>query len=159
MGIEIERKFLVTGDGWRSDAQGVPYVQGYLCSDAMRSARVRIEGDVAKLTIKSGGRGLVRKEFEYPIPMDDARQMLDELCEPALVEKLRYRVNWCGKVWEVDEFSGKNAGLVVAEIELSDPEETFERPPWLGLEVSEDRRYLNANLAKQPFQSWRHQPA
>lgn len=159
MGIEIERKFLVSGDGWRSLGEGVPYLQGYFCSDPVRSVRVRIEGEVAKLTIKSGGMGLVRKEFEYPIPVDEARQMLDELCEPPLIEKLRYTIQWAGKVWEVDEFSGQNADLIVAEIELSDPSELFEHPPWLGEEVSDDTRYLNSNLARHPYREWRGEPS
>lgn len=154
MGIEIERKFLVSGDGWQSLASGVRFVQGYFCSDPVRSVRVRIEGEVAKLTVKSGGMGLIRKEFEYPIPIDDARQMLDELCEPPLIEKLRYTIEWAGKTWEIDAFSGQNAGLVVAEIELSDPSESFEHPPWLGPEVSDDSRYLNSNLARRPYQAW-----
>lgn len=154
MALEIERKFLVRGDDWREQGGGTRFVQGYLCSDRERSVRVRLEGDAAKLTVKSGASGLVRQEFEYLIPAEDARAMLDGLCCGPLVDKHRYRIDFAGHTWEVDEFAGANAGLVVAEIELSDPEEEFELPPWLGPEVTHDPRYLNSNLSRQPYATW-----
>jgi len=148
MGREIERKFLVTGEGWREAAvAAVPMRQAYLASDPACSVRVRIEGEAARLNIKSAELGVERLEFEYPIPVADAEQMLARLCTTAPVEKVRYRVPWGGHVWEVDVFEGANAGLVVAEIELAEPDEPFERPPWIGREVSDDPRYYNVMLA------------
>lgn len=155
MGREIERKFLVTGDGWREAAvAAVPMRQGYLASDPACSVRVRIEGCEARLNIKSAELGVARLEFEYPIPVADAEQMLARLCTTPPVEKVRHRVPWGGHVWEVDVFEGANAGLVVAEIELSDPDEPFERPPWVGREVSDDPRYYNVTLARRPYRDW-----
>ncbi len=154
MAVEIERKFLVCSDAWRGDRTGVRYVQGYLCSDAERAVRVRLEGSAARLTVKSGAQGIVRQEFDYPIPVEDARAMLDNLCCGPLVDKRRYRVEHAGHIWEVDEFAGANAGLVVAEIELDDPEEAFERPSWVGPEVTDDPRYLNSNLSRHPYTAW-----
>lgn len=155
MGKEIERKFLVSGDGWRGLAPGVRYRQGYLCTQKERTVRVRTAGDRAWLTVKGVTYGVTRLEFEYEIPFADGEAMLDELAQRPLVEKTRYRIPAGEYVWEVDEFEGENAGLIVAEIELPDPQARFEKPAWIGREVSDDPRYFNANLVKHPFSSWR----
>ena len=155
MGIEIERKFLVAGDDWRH-APAVPYAQGYLNRDKQRTVRVRIVEDSAWLTVKganTGAAGATRAEFEYPIPVADAEQLL-ALCDGPLVRKLRRVVVHAGATWEIDEFQGDNAGLVVAEIELGSEDEAFERPPWLGAEVTHDPRYFNSSLATAPFSTW-----
>ena len=152
MGIEIERKFLVSGDAWRNNS-GVPYRQGYLNRDKARTVRVRIAGDTAFLTIKGKSTGATRAEFEYPVPLEDAQALL-ALCDGPLIEKTRYIVLYAGHRWEVDEFAGDNAGLVVAELELSAEDEAFEHPAWLGTEVTHDARYFNSNLATHPFRVW-----
>lgn len=154
MATEIERKFLVLGTEWKAGTTGVRYRQGYLSTVKERTVRVRIEGDHAALTIKGLTRGTSRSEFEYPIPLSDASQMLEHLCERPIIEKNRYRVNVAGSTWEIDEFHGDNAGLVVAEIELDAPGQPFDRPAWLGTEVSDDPRYFNANLIAHPFREW-----
>jgi adenylate cyclase len=153
MGKEIERKFLVTGNDYRS-ANSQPLRQGYLNREKPRTVRVRTVGRHGFLTIKGISVGPTRDEFEYPIPLADANQLLDSLCERPLIEKRRYVINYVGKTWEIDEFSGENAGLVIAEVELSDEREVFEKPPWVGEEVTHDARYLNANLVKHPFCHW-----
>jgi adenylate cyclase len=151
LGREIERKFLVRSDGWRDgNPPGERLRQGYLVAEPERSVRVRLREDGATLTLKGASRGATRAEFEYPIPGEDARQILDELCLEPLLEKTRYRVEHAGHTWEVDCFHGANEGLVVAEIELEAEEERFERPGWLGEEVTHDARYLNANLFRHP---------
>ncbi|MBA3005170.1 MAG: CYTH domain-containing protein [Proteobacteria bacterium] len=156
MGTEIERKFLLTGDGWRDMAVGIEYRQGYLGLDKERTVRVRIAGDQAFLTIKGKTNGISRMEYEYPIPVEDASILLAELCEQPIIEKKRYKISYQGFVWEVDEFFGKNEGLLVAEIELEEEGQEFEKPPWVGMEVSSDRRYCNASLVKNPFSGWEH---
>ena len=153
MGIEIERKFLVVNDSWRAGAKGTRYVQGYLQSGVC-TVRVRIEGSVAKLAIKGRAKGIARSEFEYEIPMADARTMLQEMTISSLVRKTRYVVPHAGKKWEIDVFEGDNAGLIVAEIELESEDEIFDLPPWAGDEVTADRRYSNASLAEHPFLQW-----
>ncbi|WP_457442199.1 CYTH domain-containing protein [Roseateles sp. P5_E4] len=154
MGIEIERKFLVTGDGWRSPTERqTRFSQGYLSRDPARTVRVRIAGERAFLTIKGATQGATRAEFEYEIPLIDARQLL-ALCDGPLVEKIRHLCPHEGMTWEVDEFLGANAGLVVAEIELAAEGQVFARPDWLGAEVTGDGRYVNANLAVNPFTRW-----
>ena len=161
MGIEIERKFLVTGDGWRAAAHKVvPMAQGYLNDLAMveggamnASVRVRIEGDEARLNIKSRELGASRQEFDYPIPVADARALL-ALAVGGLVDKRRHYVQFEGHLWEVDEFLGDNAGLVVAEIELSSVDEAFARPGWLGAEATHAQRYYNLALASRPYSQW-----
>ncbi|MGQ0710264.1 MAG: CYTH domain-containing protein [Rhodoferax sp.] len=153
MGVEIERKFLVQGEGWRAGTPGVLMRQGYLCCDKERTVRVRQAGAEAFLTIKGAPQGLVRAEFEYPIPLADAQALL-ALCDGPLVEKTRFERWVDGTLWEVDEFHGDNAPLVLAEVELPSAEASFARPPWLGAEVSEDTRYLNACLAQHPFARW-----
>ena len=153
MASEIERKFLVTGQDWRSgDATG--YRQGYLSLDKERSVRVRVTAEAAQLTVKGVTEGATRKEFEYEIPLDDAREMLATLCLRPLIEKRRYRIRYGGLVWEVDEFYGDNAGLVVAEVELEHEDQRFDRPAWLGQEVTGDPRYYNANLVQHPYSTW-----
>ncbi len=152
MGIEIERKFLVVGDGWRA-APALPYAQGYLNRDRERTVRVRIVETRAWLTIKGANAGATRAEFEYPIPVADAEQLLG-LCDGPLVRKLRRVVVHAGATWEIDEFLGDNAGLVVAEIELASEDAAFERPPWVGAEVTHDARYFNSSLATAPFSTW-----
>jgi len=152
MGIEIERKFLVVGEGWRQ-GEGVPYAQGYLNRAAERTVRVRIAGERAFLTVKGVSRGATRSEFEYEIPTGDAEQLL-ELSDGPVVRKIRRIVEHEGARWEVDEFLGDNAGLVVAELELESEEQTYARPDWLGREVTDDPRYYNSNLAAHPFRSW-----
>lgn len=154
MGIEIERKFLVIDERWRTLGTGVAMRQGYLSSHPDRVVRVRIEGDAAVLTIKGRSVGASRGEWEYPIPLADAEQFLTSLCEQPLIEKTRYRIQHEGMLWEVDEFFGANAGLVVAEIELAAEDQPFSRPDWLGAEVTDDARYFNANLIRHPFSAW-----
>lgn len=155
MGTEIERKFLVTGNEWRAMAAGVVYCQGYLCLEKERTVRVRIAGDQAFLTIKGKSTGISRMEYEYPVPVEDARVMLAELCAQPIIDKKRYRIHHQGFVWEVDEFFGENEGLLVAEIELEEEGQEFEKPSWIGVEVSSDRRYANANLVKTPYSAWK----
>ncbi|OIO61208.1 MAG: adenylate cyclase [Alphaproteobacteria bacterium CG_4_10_14_0_2_um_filter_63_37] len=155
MGIEIERKFLVRGEGWKSQGDGgTRYRQGYLSVTPERTVRVRLAGNRGFLTIKGKPVGTARAEFEYEIPAADALTMLDTLCPPGQIDKIRHRVVVGGHVWEVDEFLGDNAGLVVAEIELSAEGEAFEMPDWAGEEVSGDVRYTNARLSQAPFASW-----
>lgn len=154
MAVEIERKFLVAGDGWRHLADGVPYRQGYLSSLKERVVRVRTAGPDAFLTIKGLTSGMSRLEFEYAIPLDDATRMLDTLCERPLISKTRYRIPFGGFIWEVDEFQDENEGLILAELELPTADTAFERPPWIGEEVSGDPRYFNANLVQHPFRTW-----
>lgn len=153
MGIEIERRFLVADDRWRGLAPGRRICQGYLSLDPERVVRVRIEEQQACLTIKGRGDGLARPEFEYPIPLADGRELL-QLCGLLVVDKLRHRIEVGGRLWEVDEFGGANQGLVLAEIELNAPDESFQTPPWLGPEVTTDFRYCNVNLARDPWGAW-----
>ena len=161
MGIEIERKFLVTGDGWRTAAHKVvPMAQGYLNDLAMvdsgamqTSVRVRIEGEQARLNIKSRELGASRQEFEYPIPVGDARALL-ALSVGGLVDKRRHYVEHAGHLWEVDEFLGDNTGLVVAEIELDSASQAFQKPAWIGVEATHAQRYYNLALASRPFSQW-----
>jgi adenylate cyclase len=152
MGREIERKFLVSDESWRRDAdEGRRIRQAYLAFTESASVRVRILGNAeAVLTVKSAATGAVRDEYEYPIPVADAEAML-ALRQGHLIEKTRYRIPRGGHVWEVDVFSGDNEGLTVAEIELSGEDEGFERPAWIGQEVTRDMRYTNAALAQRPY--------
>lgn len=154
MGQEIERKFLTVGDDWRADAEGTAFRQGYLVADGQREVRVRRAGERAFLTIKGPRRGNTRTEIEYPISVEDAEQLLDELCEQPLIEKTRYRVEHGGHTWEVDDFHGDSAGLVLAEVELDSEDEQVHLPSWIGTEVSNDPRFTNAHLARHPFKSW-----
>ncbi|MGC4118661.1 MAG: CYTH domain-containing protein [Myxococcales bacterium] len=153
MGREIERKFLVKGEAWKSLAPAVDYRQGYLRTTGA-TVRVRIAGQKGFLTIKGPTQGIGRSEFEYGIPVEDARELLDTLCARPQIEKRRRRITVGRHVWEVDEFLAENAGLVVAEIELASEDEAFEKPEWVGEEVSHDRRYANSMLAEQPYSTW-----
>ena len=155
MGVEIERKFLLQSDSWQADADaGEYYHQGYLSTTPERVVRVRQMGEKAVVTIKGKGDGISRPEFEYEIPLDDAQTMLRQLCLQPTIEKRRHRLTRGPHTWEIDVFSGENEGLVVAEIELTSEDEAFEKPDWVGAEVSHDTRYLNSNLIAQPFKSW-----
>ncbi len=155
MAVEIERKFLVHGDGWRAQATSSERLrQGYLANTARASVRVRLAGPQAFLSVKSMTPGRSRLEFEYAVPVEDAAQLLDGLCEGPQVDKVRHLVPVGAHQWEVDEFLGDNAGLVVAEIELDAPDEAFVRPDWLGAEVTDAARYYNFNLAARPFSRW-----
>lgn len=153
MAREIERKFLVCGDGWRPGAVGVPYRQGYLSAgaDAGCTVRVRIAGERAVLTIKGPAARGSRDEYEYPVPVADAEEMLARLCPGGRVEKLRHRVDFAGRTWEVDEFTGENAPLVVAEVELESIDADVALPPWVGREVTDDPNWSNAALARLPY--------
>ena len=153
MATEIERKFLVRGTPWRSGS-GVRFSQGYLNRDKERTVRVRIAGGKAFLTIKSVTQGASRAEFEYEIPVPDAEQLM-KLSDGPIIQKNRYVIVHEGSTWEVDEFLGDNAGLVIAEIELKSEDQSFSRPPWLGAEVTHDRRYYNSSLAGHPYVEWR----
>lgn len=152
MATEIERKFLVQGDAWR-EAEAIYYCQGYLNDDKHRTVRVRVVGEQAMLTVKGLTTGVERVEFEYPVPVADAKAML-ALCPAPLIEKTRREISYAGYVWEVDEFLGDNEGLVVAEIELTSADEKFELPDWVGEEISDDVRYFNSALGRHPFKSW-----
>ncbi|MFI5362800.1 MAG: CYTH domain-containing protein [Elusimicrobiota bacterium] len=154
MGREIERKFLVTGTGWRKGAKRSRLSQGYLYAGRDKSVRVRLEDGHGTVTIKGPTRGAGRAEYEYAIPASDARELLRGLCEKPLIEKNRSRVRFGGLIWEVDEFSGDNEGLVVAEVELRRAGQKVSLPSWVGKEVTNDPRYLNANLFKSPYKSW-----
>ncbi len=153
MATEIERKFLVSGDGWKSSSDGTRIAQGYLSIDADRTVRVRLAGNGAWLTIKGRTEGISRAEFEYPIPPGEARGLL-KLCLPSVIDKTRHRVPFGGHVWEVDVFHGDNEGLILAEVELPDESVTPELPPWVGTEVSDDPRYYNSSLSKLPFRDF-----
>jgi CYTH domain-containing protein len=154
MGVEIERKFLVSSDAWRGLGQVTFLRQAYLSAEPERTVRVRIEGERAFLTIKSASVGISRGEWEYPILLADAKELIDQVCIQPSIEKNRHRIEFAGLVWEVDEFFGDNAGLVVAEVELASESQVFQRPGWLGEEVSDDRRYANSNLLRHPYSQW-----
>ncbi|HBG19329.1 MAG TPA: adenylate cyclase [Desulfobulbaceae bacterium] len=155
MGREIEKKFLIENDSWRGLAAGIPYCQGYLNSGSGATVRIRIADNRGILTIKGPDEGGVKLEFEYEIPFDEAREMLDRLCRGPLIEKVRYRIPFAGFTWEVDEFEGENAGLLIAEIELDFVGQEFTKPAWIGREVSGDPRYYNASLVHHPYSRWR----
>jgi adenylate cyclase len=154
MGTEIERKYLVKGDAWGALAEGAHYRQGYLNSDKERTVRIRSTGDRAYITIKGLTVGASRLEYEYEIPVADGNAMLDVLAERPLIEKKRYKIPHGGVTIEVDEFLGENAGLVVAEVELTSEEQAFDKPAWLGEEVTGDPKYYNANLIRHPYSKW-----
>lgn len=154
MAKEIERKFLLVGDDWRELAKGTLYRQGYLNSAKERTVRVRTIDDKGFLTIKGITTGATRVEYEYEIPHSDCTEMLDNLAEQPIIEKARYKIEFGGFIWEVDEFFGVNKGLVVAEIELKSEDQAFERPSWVGEEVTGDPRYYNSNLVANPYTTW-----
>ncbi len=157
MATEIERKFLVVGDGWRAQAvRSETFRQGYITTGehSRGSVRVRVSGEQAWLNLKSATRGISRLEFEYPIPLEDADQILDSLCESPIIDKTRHYVPFAGRTWEVDVFEGENAGLVIAEVELETENASLSLPEWVGNEVTDDLRYYNACLVKHPFSAW-----
>lgn len=161
MATEIERKFLVKGDQWRRRSQpeaslatGTLYRQGYLSTKKECSVRVRLVDNQGYLTIKGLTQGCSRTEYEYPIPAEDAQEMLDNLCQAPLIEKTRYKIEYAGLIWEVDEFAGENQGLIIAEVELTEENQSIELPNWIDKEVSDDARYFNANLVQYPYNQW-----
>jgi adenylate cyclase len=151
---EIERKFLISGDGWRKGAKGIFCRQGYLvaCDDLV--VRVRLLGEKAYLTIKGQKTGLSCPEYEYPMPFADAKDMLERICLRPFIEKIRHTLDFKGRTWEIDEFAGGNKGLVIAEVELEHEHQAVELPDWVGREVSYDPKYWNVNLIKHPYGSW-----
>ncbi|WP_456449207.1 CYTH domain-containing protein [Thiolapillus sp.] len=156
MGIEIERKFLLASDGWRQHVEKTLEMrQGYLSRDAQSSVRVRICGEQADINIKSTRDGIHRLEYEYAIPMEDAQELMKHVAHRPVIEKKRHIVHIGRHCWEIDEFYGENEGLVVAEVELEAVDEPYERPDWLGREVSTDARYYNSNLSKLPYKYWK----
>ena len=155
MATEIERKFLLKNDLWRdSVVKYIFFKQGYLVGSEKASVRVRIEGEQANMNVKSATLGVTRKEYEYSIPLEDAQELLNNLCQQPLIEKIRHYVYVGDHEWEIDEFKGDNQGLIVAEIELKDEMEEFNKPEWLGQEVSHEKKYYNSLLAKQPYKNW-----
>jgi adenylate cyclase len=156
MGTEIERKYLVNKDTWNNSEKGKGhyYRQGYISTDLNKTIRVRLVGDKGYLTIKGPAKVLSRDEFEYPIPENDAKELLDKFCA-SQINKVRYKVLHKGRIWEVDEFLDSNAGLIVAEIELSNESESFDLPDWVWKEVTDDARYYNANLSTKPYEDWK----
>lgn len=155
MAKEIERKFLVNGTEFKNLAKGTSYRQGYLSTVKERTVRVRTIDDKGYLTIKGITVGATRVEYEYEIPASEADDMLSNLCEKPLIEKNRYKIPFAGLTWEIDEFFGDNDGLIVAEVELESEEQKFEKPAWIGEEVTSDPRYFNSNLTKNPFKNWK----
>ena len=163
MGTEIERKYLVKPAAWRSQKEqlqqhnpdvGQKYCQGYIPTSNETTVRVRIIGKQGYLTIKSKTQGYTRTEFEYPIPVADAQQMLNTLCQQPLIDKIRYKIKHQDLIWEVDEFGGKNQGLIVAEVELESEDRQIDIPHWIDREVN-DPKYFNSNLIKYPYSQWK----
>lgn len=155
MQIEIERKFLVNESKWNPDRPGIHYTQGYIAVTPLMVVRVRIKGDEACLTLKSATTNLSRREYEYMISVSDAQELLKDSTPHPPIEKIRYKIPYGGHMWDVDEFRGANQGLLLAEIELETEDEIFEHPPWIGKEVTGDKRFYNACLYQHPFQlSW-----
>ena len=155
MGIEIERKFLVHEGRWQPQQSGTKFMQGYLSVDPQRTVRVRLAGDRGFLTIKGESRGSVRSEYEYEIPAIDAQELLNTLTLPHIIVKTRYLEKVGRHTWEIDVFEQENAGLIMAEIELTDENDSFEMPAWAGKEVTEDKRYYNSSLSLHPYHSWK----
>ena len=155
MGVEIERKFLVDHEKWRKlkKAAGTHYHQGYLLDGSSCTIRIRLAGSKGFITIKGSSSGITRKEFEYKLPAADAAELIKGFAGSS-VEKIRYKIKFAGKLWEIDEFLGDNEGLIMAEIELKSENEEFEKPAWITSEVSHDNRYYNSKLAKNPFKNW-----
>lgn len=155
MGLEIERKFLVDHEKWKQvkKPKGTPFRQGYLLNDDLRTIRVRVTDKKGYITLKGVTSGISRKEFEYDIPLADGVELLNNFAK-SQVEKIRYRIRFKGKLWEVDEFSGDNKGLILAEIELKDEKEEFGKPAWVTRDVSDDERYYNSTLSVKPFSKW-----
>jgi adenylate cyclase len=155
MAIEIERKYLVKNNSWQANVESQAHImQGYLANNDHSAIRVRVKGDAAYLTVKGATPGISRSEFEYRIPVEDAEAMLRDLAVFPAIDKVRYRVKSGGHVWDLDLFAGENEGLVMAEVELGAEDEAFEMPEWAGEEVSDDSRYYNVNLARNPYKHW-----
>jgi adenylate cyclase len=156
MAVEIERKFLVKSDQWHDELidQGAYCIQGYLLEDPNKTIRIRIMGTKAFLTIKGATHSISRSEYEYEIPVEDAKSMIESMTD-AVIEKTRYFLKQGEHIWEIDVFHGLNEGLIVAEIELKQEDETFELPAWVDKEVSDDPRYFNVNLLYHPFKNWK----
>lgn len=154
MGIEIERKFLLKTDEWKSLGKRILYQQGYLLTDKKRTIRIRIFEDKGFITIKSSVKGISRSEFEYEIPSEEAIVILETLCEKPLIKKYRTKILLNDLVWEVDEFIDENDGLVIAEVELKNENQKIDLPKWIGEEVTGDLKYYNSMLVKNPFTKW-----
>ncbi|MCF8369067.1 MAG: CYTH domain-containing protein [Bacteroidales bacterium] len=154
MAIEIERKFLVKNHSFKKLAKGVLYQQGFLSINKERIVRIRLVGNLAWITIKGLSHGAMRKEFEYSIPVHDAKIILEEMCQKPIISKYRYEIKFEGSIWEVDEFMNENDGLVIAEIELQHEDDDFEKPDWIGNEVTGEEKYYNSNLINNPFKNW-----
>ena len=154
MGIEIERKFLIKDKTWRPPVPGKKYRQGYLSSVPERSVRIRIVDELGYLTIKGISKGASRLEYQYDIPVAEAKVMLAELCEKPIIDKIRYTLEYKGLTWEIDRFFGDNEGLYIAEVELAREDQDIIKPQWVGKEVTEDPRYYNVNLIKNPYGKW-----
>ena len=156
MATEIERKYLIKAEAWQQAKANAEYThlsQGYLSLEAERTVRVRIKEELALLTIKGKTQGVSRPEFEYEIPLNDGLELL-KICQGSIIEKKRYIIHYDQLTWEVDEFEGDNAGLIIAEVELESEDQTFALPPWIKEEVSDDNRYYNSNLVQHPFKDW-----
>lgn len=156
MALEIERKFLMKNDSWRGLAEGIHYRQGYLNDSGGATVRVRTIGERGYLTIKGPTVSGSRLEYEYEIPIADAEEMLTRLAVSPIVEKIRHAIPFGGFTWEVDEFLGENDGLIFAEIEIDYPDQPFSLPPWIGQEVTDDPRFYNSSLARNPFSRWKN---
>ena len=154
MSVEIERKFLVKEKSWRHSVAGINYKQGYISTNKDRTVRIRIIETKAYLTIKGKTVGAKRLEFEYEIPLDDANELLNNLCTKPIISKTRYKIQYKGLIWEVDEFHGENEGLIIAEVELQHEKQKIKFPEWIGQEVTGDPKYYNANLIKKPYSKW-----
>ena len=155
MPVEIERKFLLASETWREEViRSSRIKQGYLGKIDKASVRIRIQGEKANINVKSATLSMRRMEYEYEIPLSEAEEMLEQLCEQPQVDKTRYIVERGQHIWEIDEFYGENSGLMVAEVELGSEDEKIEKPEWLGEEVTEDPRYYNVNLIKHPYCKW-----
>ena len=154
MGIEIERKFLVDESKLPQLTGGYSIKQGYIQTAGVNTVRVRIRDNEAFLTLKSSSKGSKRLEFEYIIPLEDAQEMLDNLCQKPFIDKTRYLIEHQGHTWELDIFEGENKGLIVAEVELQSENETFSLPAWVTDDVTLDKRYANSNLIQTPYRSW-----
>lgn len=151
MSIEIERKFLVNKNLWQPPDHGIIYKQGYINTHNETTVRVRVAGDQGFITLKTKTEGISRSEFEYPIPLQDAEEMLAIMCDRPLIEKKRYKIKINQLIWEIDEFFGDNQGLLLAEVELTSEDQTISLPPWIDKEVTGDIRYYNSNLVKNPY--------
>ncbi len=154
MAQEIERKFLTKSDAWRSQARGRFYRQGYLSTAKERTVRIRTIKNEGYITVKGIAKGAARAEYEYEIPVTDANEMLDTLCEQPIIEKMRYEIEHNELIWVVDEFDGVNKGLILVEVELSDENQKIALPDWVGAEVTGDPNYFNSNLTRNPYLKW-----